>query len=63
MSLIYIQLPKPDPIKIVRDELIKEEHFEEVAKMTSFRAEQLRKLLSKMIIASFDAEVNAIIIQ
>lgn len=51
MSLIYIQRPKPDAIKvikIIKDRLKQEEHYEDVTKQPSFRANLLRDLIKEI---------------
>lgn len=50
-SLVFFQPAPKDPeriIKVIRDELKTEEHFESVINQTSFRAELLRKVISKI---------------
>lgn len=46
--MIHIQYPQPDALKVIKDRLKQEQHYEDVTNQPSFRAELLRDLIKEI---------------
>lgn len=46
--LIYVQLPAPDPMKVLQRRLKEEEHFDEMNQRPGFRTEYLKGIIAEI---------------